>query len=115
MSVDRDKVHVADMVEAVRPALDFSAGLGRDAFMHDRLHAAAVLHTLLVLGEAAKRVSLELKAATPEIAWKRIAGLRDKLIHDYGNVDLATVWNIIQTDLPPLASALARVAAGKGL
>ena len=61
-----------------------------------------MVRNLEIIGEAAKRVSPGLKAAHPDIAWKPIAGMRDKLIHDYFGVNVQLVWDAVERDLPPL-------------
>ena len=62
----------------------------------------AVIRQLEIIGEATKRLSPDLRRRYPQIPWKRIAGLRDVLIHDYLGVDIALVWRITQTYLPEL-------------
>lgn len=69
-------------------------------FLHDVKTQSAVLHQLLILGEAVKRLSKEFHASHPEIPWSLIAGMRDKLIHKYNEVDLNEVWRTIQRDVP---------------
>lgn len=110
MTIARDPVFLADMVEAADAAVEFTANVTMEQFLHERMRSYAVVRSLEVLGEAAKRVSPEFKASHPEIAWKQIAGLRDKLIHDYGNVDLVRVWNIVESDLARLVPALRKLA-----
>ena len=60
------------------------------------------MRNLEIIGEATKRVSLSLKEAHPDISWKPIAGLRDKLIHDYFGINLQLVWDVVERDLPAL-------------
>ena len=62
----------------------------------------AVVRNLEVIGEATKRLSAELRDKHPSLPWRQIAGLRDVLIHDYGNVDIEEVWAIVKKDLPDL-------------
>jgi uncharacterized protein with HEPN domain len=65
-----------------------------------------VLRSFEILGEAAKRVSLEIRDRAPEIPWRNVAGFRDVLIHQYEGVDLEIVWKRIVEDLPPLKASL---------
>jgi len=60
------------------------------------------VHQLLIIGEAVKRLSPEVRGAHPEVPWKLIAGTRDKLIHFYEGVDLDEVWKMVTADLPQL-------------
>jgi uncharacterized protein with HEPN domain len=71
-------------------------------FLEDQKTQSAILHRLLIIGEAVKRVSPEFRAAHPEVPWKLIAGTRDKLIHFYDGVDLNEVWKMVVSDLPQL-------------
>lgn len=71
----------------------------------------AIIRNLEIIGEAAKRVSKQLKEQYPNIPWREIAGLRDVLIHDYMGVDLETVWNVVENDLPSLKNQLGVIIA----
>jgi uncharacterized protein with HEPN domain len=102
----RDATWLLDMLLAGRKALDYAKGLTRDGFMESGLHQDAIVRQLAIVGEASKRVSGEFRDAHPEIPWKRIAGFRDVVIHDYFRVNLQEVWRILQTDLPALVAAL---------
>lgn len=70
-----------------------------------------MVHQLLVLGEAVKRLSEAFRASHPEVPWRAIAGMRDKLIHGYDVVDRDEVWNTVTTDLPRLLTLLEPLAA----
>jgi uncharacterized protein with HEPN domain len=75
-------------------------------FLEDAKTQSAVLHQLLIIGEAAKRMSPEFRATHPEVPWRLIAGTRDKLIHFYEGVDLEEVWRMVTSDLPDLISRI---------
>jgi len=62
----------------------------------------AIIRNLEVIGEATKRLGKPLKGQYPEVPWRNVAGLRDVLIHDYMGVDLESVWNVVENDLPSL-------------
>jgi uncharacterized protein with HEPN domain len=72
------------------------------------------LHQLLIIGEAVKRISLEFRAAHPEVPWRLIAGTRDKLIHFYEGVDLEEVWKMVISDLPRLIRWIEPVVSPAG-
>ena len=75
---------------------------GKASFFADRKTQDAVVRNLEIIGEATKRLSHSLKDAHPDISWKPIAGMRDKLIHDYFGINLQLVWDVVERDLPAL-------------
>ena len=98
----RDDAHVLDILKAARLAIEFKGSADKAAFLADAKTQSAVLHQLLVVGEAVKRLSPEFRAAHLEVPWRLIAGTRDKLIHFYEGVDLEEVWKMVTSDLPGL-------------
>ena len=105
-----DDSTILDMLNASRSALEFLGGRDQSAFLQDRKTQSAVLHQLLLLGEATKRLSAEFRRQHPQMPWKAIAGLRDRLIHAYDRVDLVNVWATCQKDVPNLISFLEPLA-----
>jgi uncharacterized protein with HEPN domain len=98
----RDDAVLMDLARAARLAQEFVQGMDRATFLADVKTQSAVLHQLLVLGEAAKRLSQTFRDTHAQIPWPLVTGMRDKLIHHYDAVDLNVVWDTIQKDLPPL-------------
>ena len=98
----RDDAHLLDILKAARLAIEFKGPADKAEFLRDPKTQSAVLHQLLIIGEAVKRMSPEFRAAHPEVPWKVIAGTRDKLIHFYEGVDLEEVWKMVTADLPQL-------------
>ena len=68
--------------------------VGREVFISDRMRQDATLRKLEIIGQAVKNLSDDTRSEQPDIPWKRIAGLRDKVIHDYLGVDLDVVWGV---------------------
>ena len=100
---------LADILEAAREAVDYTA-CGRDAFLNDRMRQRAVIQCFEVIGEATKKLPDAFRAAHPELPWRYMAAFRDKLIHDYFEVDLALVWVTATKELPPLLARLEQLA-----
>ena len=91
----RDEAHVLDILKAAHLAIEFRGTADKEAFLADAKTQSAVLHQLLVIGEAVKRLSPEFREVHPGVPWKLLAGTRDKLIHFYEGVDLEEVWKMV--------------------
>lgn len=100
--MSRDDAHILDILKAARLAIEFRGTEDKAGFLADAKTQSAVLHQLMVIGEAVKRLSPEFRAAHPEVPWKLIAETRDKLIHFYEGVDLEQVGGMVNSDLPEL-------------
>ena len=107
----RDDAILLDIVEAIRQAIEFRGEGGQAAFVTDRKSQSAVLHQLLVVGEAVKRLSAALCQDNPDVPWTLLAKLRDRLIHGYDSVDLTIVWQTVHDDLPSLLPVLEQILA----
>ncbi len=94
--------YMEDILGAIDEVSDFTSGMAFGEFAQDRKTINAVLRSLEVLGEAAKGIPDDVRQYAPDVPWKRMAGMRDKLIHQYFGVDLRIVWEVVQEELPPL-------------
>ena len=97
----RDIVYLKHMHEGIT-RIESYVSVGRTVFMTTSHWQDAVIRQLEILGEAAKRISQDLRAQHDDVPWRRIAGLRDVLIRDYMGVDLQAVWEVTQRELPGL-------------
>ena len=102
----RDEAFLLDMLIAARDAVNFASKLARDEFRESRLHQQAIAKALETVGEAAARVSEETRKASPDIPWRDVIGMRNRLVHGYFDLDLDKVWETVQSDLSPLIAAL---------
>jgi len=102
----RDETILLDIARAAHLVREFKQGMDKAAFVKDIKTQSAVLHQLMVIGEAVKRLSQDFRTRHPEIPWTLIAGMRDKLIHGYDIVDLDEVWKTADADVPDLLSLL---------
>lgn len=108
------KVYLDDILEAAGKIRKYSGGMSFEAFSGNSLVSDAVIRNLLTIGEAAKRVPTEIKKQHPDIEWKKIAGLRDILVHEYSAVDMAIVWDVVMNKLPALETAVRAILDKSG-
>ncbi len=102
----RDEAVLLDIVRAAQLVLEFRLDMDKVAFCDDLKTQSAMLHQLMVMGEAVKRLSVEFRICHSEVPWALIAGMRDKLIHGYDIVDLEQVWQTAVEDVPELLSLI---------
>jgi len=101
-----DDMRLRHMLRHAREAVEMSRGCTRADLDTDRKLNLALVRLLEIIGEAASRVSEERRAAMTGIEWRGIRGLRNRIVHNYNNVDLDIVWAIVSDDLPPLIESL---------
>jgi uncharacterized protein with HEPN domain len=98
----REELYLEDIQESCEKVLRFTKGMTYKDFVHDDLHFDAVLRNLEIIGEAVKNISDETRQKYPQIKWRKIAGFRDIVAHEYFGVDEETVWDIVEKEIPPL-------------
>lgn len=103
-----DAVYLQHILDAIAK-IELYTQVGRQTFMSTSHWQDATIRQLEIIGEATKNLSPELRAQHPQVPWRRIAGLRDVLIHQYMGVDLAAVWEITQQNLSGLKSQIQRI------
>lgn len=91
--------HIADEIEFI---LENTKNKNQSQIFDDAVLSRAIIRSLEIIGEAAKKIHPDFKSKYPEVEWKNMAGTRDKLIHDYFGVDYDIVWDIIVNELPEL-------------
>lgn len=101
-----DRIRLQHMIEAAQTAQKFMAGRQRADLDQDQLLQFAVVRAIEIVGEAATRVSEETRAATPDVPWPAIIGMRNRVVHAYFNIDREIVWKTVTQELPQLLPAL---------
>jgi uncharacterized protein with HEPN domain len=107
-----DAVYLHHIIDAIVQIEEYVRGLTEETFVGSAITRDAVIRQLEIIGEAGKRVSSHLRANHAEVPWPTIAGMRNKLIHDYFGVDLEKVWITTQKDLLPLKDQIQAILAG---
>jgi len=114
MSEQHDEPLLMDMLDACRAVMRYVHGKDLQQFLLDPILQDAISYRLQVIGEAAYKVSDATKAKETTIDWFKITGLRHRIVHDYRNIDMETLWRIAQKYVPPLADRLEVLAAEYG-
>lgn len=106
MPFEERKLPLTDILESIAAIDRFVAGMDLDGFAADERTQAAVERKLLTISEAAIRLKDEAELLCPGVPWRDIRGIGNWLRHQYDRIDLETIWNTIQDDLPPLKLAV---------
>jgi uncharacterized protein with HEPN domain len=97
------------MIDAAQTAIAFSANKTRADLETDKMYLYAVVHALQVIGEAAARISETTRTAYPDLAWKAIIGMRNRIVHDYLNIDHDIVWHVVSVELKEVVEKSSRI------
>ena len=101
--------YLNDILEAIDDIQSFIKDMSFTDLESDKKTLYAVIRCLEILGEAVRKIPKNVKERYPDIPWKEIAGIRDKLIHEYFGVDTQTIWDTIQEDLSPLKETITNI------
>ncbi len=102
-----------DMLEAVNKIIKYTSGLSYEQFTHDEKTIDATVRNFEIIGEAANRIPEDYKLQHPEIEWRQIVGLRNRIIHEYFGIDYEILWDIKEEFLPALAEWLHTISDDK--
>lgn len=99
-------LYIQDILDSVHKIQTYTKRFSKDKFIKNSLVVDAVVRNLSIIGEASKRIPVEIKLKTPQIPWKKIIGLRNMLIHEYSGMDKEIVWDIVENKLDLLVKEL---------
>jgi uncharacterized protein with HEPN domain len=99
-------MYIRDIAESCEKIINFTAGLTKSKLLRDAKTYDAVIRNLEIIGEAAKDVSGPTRAKIADVDWRKIAGLRDILIHDYFGIDNNILWDVVKNKIPGLSQTL---------
>jgi uncharacterized protein with HEPN domain len=105
------KLYLAEIVENMDRAMQALSGVEYDGFVDDWQKTYAVVRCFEIIGEASKNVPHEVRESFPEIPWRTMAAMRDKMIHAYFGIDHETVWKAVKEDLPRVRPAVWQLLA----
>jgi len=101
---ERDwRLFLKDIRESSLRVVEYVGALSREEFFDDPKTVHAVMHNLAIIGEAAKKIPAEARRMSPGIEWKKMAGLRDIVVHDYFGIDEDIIWDVVTTRIPDLS------------
>jgi len=109
MMKKNNSLYLEHILNSIILILDYTKGMSEKDFLENKLIQDASIRNFEIIGEAAKNISNNFKVKYPKIEWKKMAGMRDKLIHDYIGVDLWAVWAVIENTLPGLKSEISQL------
>ncbi|SRR6266516_2036610 len=107
MSKREPGVLLEDIRTSINKIKRYTAGLDEASFLADEKTTDAVIRNLEIIGEAAKQLPVDFRSRHSAIPWPQIAGLRNRIVHNYAGIDLKLVWHILQTAIPKLALQIA--------
>lgn len=102
-------IYIDHIQECIQKILKYTEDIDQDEFLANTMISDAVIRNLEIIGEAVKKISEDFKMTYQTVEWKKIAGMRDKLIHDYIGVDLWAVWVVVTENIPVLNTQISEI------
>jgi uncharacterized protein with HEPN domain len=109
----KDPNRLEHIIEAAQVALRYVREVARDDLEHDDMRARAVVQAVGVIGEAASRLSPELRARYPDVPWGKMTGMRNRLVQGYFDINYLLVWDTVNDDLPSVIARMKEILAAE--
>lgn len=109
MAIDRDLVYLRHILVSIGKIEEYVGRGGKDLFDKDTAIQDAIIKQTEIIGEASRKISEKLRKDHPDLPWRGMVGMRDKLVHDYMGVDLGAVWKTATTDIPNLKNLVEKI------
>jgi len=106
--------YIQDILDSVNDIENFIEGMSFEEFMRDKKTINAVVRSVEVIGEAAKKIPKTLRDKYPDIPWKKMAGMRDKLVHEYFGIDIEIMWKVAKDEIPSLKPSIQNILKSLG-
>ena len=103
------KEYLQHILEESSFIIENSQGMDKSSFLRDERSKRAFVRSLEIIGEASKKLPDDFRQSNPQISWRKMAGMRDKLIHEYFGVDYDVVWDVVINEIPRLYSDVAAI------
>jgi uncharacterized protein with HEPN domain len=107
--MQRDNAYLLDILDAARIVVHYVSDKTREEFLEDMQCQDAVIRRFILIGEAARRISLEIQSRYPHLPWKEMIDMRNLVVHKYEDIDLHIVWDTAHQDLPELIRSLEEI------
>jgi len=104
-----DRIRLQHMLDAAQEALSFAKGKTKDEFTSDRMLMLSIIKEIEIIGEAANKISSQIRKKYPSVPWKDIVAMRNRTIHGYYDINADIVWNTFNKDIPPLAAEIKKI------
>ena len=104
-----DLTFIGDVLDAIKRIEGYLRGVDKDAFEENRMMQDAVMHQIEIIGEASNRISDEFQDKYPDLPWMQMRAIRNKIVHDYREVNLSVIWDTAKNDLPPLKKQIKKL------
>lgn len=109
------QVYLNHILDSIKSVEEYTKGLTEEEFYGSPEKQDAIIRRIEIIGEAVRNLTEEFRQQYSEVVWKKIVGTRDKLIHEYFDVDLELIWEVVQKDLPPLKENILKIESAGSL